>query len=461
MVTSDKTKLARAHRDWRVYVAGCVTGLCVGFVALAAGGAGSRQCILSSEGAKEIARPLGSSRHGPFAHPLLDPALTVHQQLAAIRCGDVAALRPALDKNDLFFKGARAELVPDDMQQVRRQGLNRDKRPTFAVCVMGQLRSFSSIMAHETIKRNVIESFGANRTLVYMQVAATAVRGSTFNGKIDVENWPYPDSHIDRITKYVARAKGAEVHVKVLRMSGEDRVRLTASHRNETLCRERHVANFGSARDARPYRRDDSYFSHPNDFTRRQFRSFLAQLQDFEDCWKWVRKKEADLGLKVDFVLKTRPDAVWLRPIEPYCTFREAQRLVRRRDWAFLVARPMIDSFHRMYTNYMSCTTRNDYFVGEGKPFDEWWAARLEQRAAPACPVREWRLAHQNSSVCTELLDSFVLPVVLLRTFGNRATGFCRNARHVVDPTGIDALQYCQQAIEGGVLNVDWRDRIQ
>ena len=86
-------------------------------------------------------------------------------------------------------------------------------------------------------------------------------------------------------------------------------------------------------------------------------KSLAGQIRNRHECHNLIRRAEVARGRNFTWVLYTRPDMLWYRPLAPWCSITSAiKRRIRRWDWALLIERSRMEEvMSEPYKKFMDC----------------------------------------------------------------------------------------------------------
>ena len=221
------------------------------------------------------------------------------------------------------------------------------KPPTFALLVVGALRTFHDPRVFTSIRSNVIDALGAPSVVFIYGKLDSGVAMTTLRSRFKVhtrQGLP-PEERLRRLhaaAAYLSRSGGAEVVVKFVNQSdlAESPVNLRCpsfNYSNTPIAG--HLAAVMQANCA-------------------------GSLQSHAAGYAEMVAYERDKGVKFDWVAKLRPDGMWLSSVRPWCTYNpHAGYLIfpQPTDWFFMVPRR---AAHTMlvepWTRYRKCTRKED-----------------------------------------------------------------------------------------------------
>jgi hypothetical protein len=210
------------------------------------------------------------------------------------------------------------------------------KRPWIAVMLCGNFRTFSDPRVHKTIRSKLTDALGANVvTFIY--------------GKVDGEHKP------NGLRGDVVRSSAAALAREVQLVSAAIDY-LKAGSRRVVYRVENHT------------RREDLHpkcpiYDNQNKETIWKTNSYVGQLQSNHVAFKMVEAYETEHGVRFEWVAKARPDAMWLRSVAPWCTYRPGTAYViapAPADWFMLLPRAVAqDAFLHPYESSAQCAKDN------------------------------------------------------------------------------------------------------
>jgi hypothetical protein len=180
-----------------------------------------------------------------------------------------------------------------------RNGLAQQGR--IAVCVSGHVRSLVERRVHESLRGNVIEALGLSDVFMYLELDEARRPDSRINAGWD----PGPNSK----TSFTRADLVIPLTVlKPVSVSYHDAANSSKAYMGPTPC------------------------TYPSDTAR-------EQLEKIHACYSLVVDHEASRGWPYDWIVRTRPDLGWLRPLPPADSFAREHVYVPSNYW------PMGDQF--------------------------------------------------------------------------------------------------------------------
>jgi len=242
--------------------------------------------------------------------------------------------------------------------------------PDIAVCVGGTARTLVNELVHQSLRDNVLNAFGAPTTLFAYLRAKDHRSGSR-----------HSDADANALPRILTRLGAKTEHVNVL---------IGKQELSPPAC--------------------PSYDAFPATGEQRAYLgSLLAQLDARRGCHNLIAAEERARGRNYSWVLFTRPDMLWYRPVPPWCTIRVAAAAgVIRQDWAFLVSRELADAaMSQLHDDYHGC--RAPFGLEDGI---EGWVAT---RGFPGRAERWEPLGRLLGKKLPDAESAIVLPAFLIR----------------------------------------------
>lgn len=85
-------------------------------------------------------------------------------------------------------------------------------------------------------------------------------------------------------------------------------------------------------------------------------KTFVSQLNTRKRCYDMINQYEIGNNLKFSFVIFTRPDLTWYRPIIPWCLW-DNNTLYSKSDWAYIIPRNIVRNvLSSPLENYLNCS---------------------------------------------------------------------------------------------------------
>jgi hypothetical protein len=242
--------------------------------------------------------------------------------------------------------------------------------PDIAVCLGGSARTLVNQLVHQSLRDNVLHAFGAPTTL-FAYLKTKDNRGDE----------RHADADAGLLNRVLSRLGALSTHVDIH----------AASEKLEPP-------------------RCSNYETFPADQMEYQA-SFIAQLQFRHGCHALIAADERLRGRNYSWVLYSRPDLAWYRPVPPWCTIRRAVEAgVKRQDWTFLLSRGDADAaMQRPFEDYFGC--RVPFNLQDGI---EGWDG---DHAFPGRTQRWNALARELGDKPTDnpRRDTYILPAFLVR----------------------------------------------
>lgn len=212
-----------------------------------------------------------------------------------------------------------------------------DRKPWIAVVLCGNFRTFTDPRVYKSIRANLVDAFGGNVvTFVF--------------GKLDGEQKP------SGLRGGAVRASDQEMD------ASEARVREAIEYLQEG-------GRIVEARIARKTPQDIIKADCPmyrNSRTTNVWLegTYVGQLQSMHSAFHMVEAYEAKHGIRFGWVAKARLDAMWLRGVAPWCTYRPGTAYVispAPADWFMLLPRTVAEAVMvNPLENYHQCAKVKD-----------------------------------------------------------------------------------------------------
>ena len=233
-----------------------------------------------------------------------------------------------------------------------------------AVCVVGAARSLGHTLAHETLRRHVVESFGAHRTEFMFHLKTEDHRGDPRKGtgamlSVDVDQLLRTVLYVTGNTSAATQSVLPEMQPdptdpRILQLSTE-RARIIIDQRpNDDVYHSMLNSNYNRTGAC-----TEDWYSPviaAGGIPGQTVYASLLQLAMTAECGEWFAERERQLGRKFNYVLKARPDLVYSTPLEPYCLFSESGTAIAQHDWALFAGRQLAyNAFVPMFREAMEC----------------------------------------------------------------------------------------------------------
>jgi len=225
----------------------------------------------------------------------------------------VVAYPLASDQPHVASSAPSASSVPSTAQMLCA-GTSRQP-PSVAVCLVGMARTFAHELVHRSFGEYVLQSLGCPVT-AFAHLKLDDARGDTSRAA----------GGLIRANATLVRAAAARIGIP------RERVHLTHDGGFEhPTC-----PDYPPAFDA-----NKTHLGSPN-----HYESLLGQLYNRKRCYDMVEAHEAATGSAFDWILLTRPDLTWYRPMKPWCMHAALREpvtvnttVMHKSDWVYLLPR--------------------------------------------------------------------------------------------------------------------------
>lgn len=246
--------------------------------------------------------------------------------------------------------------------------------PTFALVVSGVARSFIQPIVYRSFRENIIDALGLKI------ISFARLKLNDINWKSDhvYERFTLQND-VEKIQNAISHLGISPSNVKIINNTD-------ITFANCTKYSSFHK-NYSKIRNMRP-----SYLY-----------AFLGQLESRFEGIQMVRHYENKNDILFKWVLYSRADALWYRPLRPWCFFlseKVSEKIMyHRHDFAFLIPRiTTFNLFEKPYKDYYACAAD----LPQGKLVEHW------QRG-------EWR---KNELYPDPIVDTdSTLPVMIMRQY--------------------------------------------
>ena len=188
--------------------------------------------------------------------------------------------------------------------------------PDIAVCLFGTARTFAQYLVYRSLHDNVLRAFGTSSTLF----ADLTVEDARYDHRTEGLVRTSPKAVLDALKWLQVPPEQFNVHERL-------------GSQQSANC-----SNYGSENSG-------------------QFESFLHQVHSRHACHKLIVEFETKKNKNFTWVLFSRPDMVWVKPVLPWCTMVDQVRStgVRNDIISYLLNRNDAYEFGNGLLRYLGC----------------------------------------------------------------------------------------------------------
>jgi hypothetical protein len=225
---------------------------------------------------------------------------------------------------------------------------NAQPAPTIAVCLGGSSRTFTNQLVFQSLRDNVLNSFGAKTTLfAYIKTHDARNVEGMFSFREQLVN-----GDVAQVAAVLKRLGAADSNVRILPVT-------------EPLAPPPDCPGYPAYNE-----------SSNNQLATQSYRSSLiGQIQSKHECFNLISAHENSTGQRFTWVMFARPDLLWYTPVPAWCTISAAvEQGVRKTMWAFLFHRDKAEHVLRdPFVKYFGCAAP---FGADGPEMIESWELR-------------------------------------------------------------------------------------
>ena len=240
-----------------------------------------------------------------------------------------------------------------------------DKRPPkVAVCVMGKARTFSHPLAYQTMRTNLIDSFGGD-PYILMDIQTKDFRGDLrpqYNGGID--------QSVDQVL-HAAEAIADDTLLNIgvqndvlVYTTKNYRVNLRIDRRTESQIFRSNLKQWTTWNSTGTCTRDYMMMRHQRIRVTRldniwqglqsSMHSEVNQQSMWRRCYNFVSEHESRMNVTFDYVIYTRPDLMYPIAARAYCLHApDPYWVFKQSDHVHIMTRRALDVFYD-YTNHVA-----------------------------------------------------------------------------------------------------------